>query len=92
LESSQSDPEFNRLQQIYSESPENLKNRYDLANRAFELQKYELGLELLLSVVEEDKDWEEQLAVERLKEMFGEIGNSNPLVLKARKELSFLLF
>ena len=86
------DPEFEKLQQIYTENPENLQNCFDLAQKAAELQKYELSLELLLSIIETEKDWNDGQAVNRIKELFTEIGNGSPIVLKARKELSFLLF
>lgn len=86
------DPEFLKLQQKWQKDPLNLQTSFDLANKSAELQKYELAIELLLSIIEEDKSWQSGQAVERIKELFNEIGNGNPLVLKARKQLSFLLF
>lgn len=92
LQTSENDPEFLKLQQAWQEDPSNLENCFMLAEKAAELQKYELSVELLLSIIESDKKWQEGQAVDRIKQLFIEIGNGNPIVHKARKELSFLLY
>ena len=91
LNSSEQDPEFLRLGKLWKERPEDLQHCYDLANRAAQLQKYELALELLLSIISKDKNWKEGSAVNRMKSLFDEIGPGKPYVLKTRKEMSFWL-
>ena len=91
LRASGEDPEFAKLSRLWKENPENFEQCLQLANRAAELQKYELALELLLSIISKDKNWSDGAAVARIKSLFEEIGPGKPYVLKARKELSFWL-
>lgn len=91
LKASDEDPELQRLSELWKHHPENLQYCYDLANRAAQLQKYELALELLLAIISKDKSWQQGIAIARIKSLFNEIGPGKPYVLKARKELSFWL-
>ena len=88
----ENDPVFVEMKQKWERNPEDLQVSYDLACKAAELLKYELAIQLLLSIVETDKNWQNNQAVEKIKSLFNEIGNSSSIVLKARKELNFLLY
>lgn len=84
------DPEFDRLKSEFGAEPDNLDICYKLAIRSKELEKYELCIELLLKILEQDKNFGD--ALEEIKDVFVVLGSSNELVKRSRKELSMILY
>lgn len=86
----QHDPEFDKLKLAHKENPNDLENSFNLACKAADLSKYELAFQMLLEIIEKDKTWNNNKAVEKIVELFGKCQSSTQ-VLKYRKQLSFLL-
>jgi putative thioredoxin len=72
--------------------PDDLQNRYELANAYIGEAQYDKAADQLLSMIAIDREWNEGAARARLLEMFAMIGLEDPWVAATRRRLSAILF
>jgi putative thioredoxin len=72
--------------------PDNLQNRFELANAYIGAAQYNDAAEQLLAMIAADREWNEGAARTRLLEMFTMIGLEDPWVAATRRRLSAILF
>ncbi len=80
------------LQQRVAANPGDLQARYDLAVALFGAGQAEQSIEELLTLIERDKNWNEEAARKELLKVFNSLGLTNPLTVDARRRLSSILF
>ena len=72
--------------------PENMDLRFKLANSYLSLNEIEKGFGELLTLFEQDPNWNEEAAKKKLLEFFDLLGFNDPNVIEARKKLSSMMF
>ena len=72
--------------------PENMDLRFKLANSYLSLNEIEKGFSELLTLFEQDPNWNEEAAKKKLLEFFDLLGFNDPNVIEARKKLSSMMF
>ena len=72
--------------------PANLQARQDLALALFAIGEQAEAMEQLLQSIRVDRDWNEGAARTQLLEFFKTLGPANPDVMRARRQLSTMLF
>jgi putative thioredoxin len=72
--------------------PANHQARFDLANALMAAGDRDGAADALLTIIAEDRDWDEGAARTRLLEIFGMIGLEDPWVAATRRKLSAILF
>jgi len=72
--------------------PANLQARQDLALALFAMGNEAGAMQHLLESIRTDRDWNEGAARTQLLEFFKTLGSANPDVMKARRQLSTMLF
>ena len=65
---------------------------YNLAEKYFEFERYEDGMNLLIKIASKDKAWEEQKAIKKLKQIFDQLGHSHNLVKDSKRRLARVLY
>lgn len=69
-----------------------LNDYFDLSLVCFSKMDFQKSFDTLLSLIKEDKEWENGKAKERLIVFLNILGNDHPLTKETRKKLSSLLF
>ena len=72
--------------------PSDLPSRFKLAQIQNDAGKFTEAIESLLQILAIERNWNERQAYKLLMEIFGKVGSSNEIVIKARKKLSKILF
>jgi putative thioredoxin len=72
--------------------PANLQARQDLALALFAIGEQAEAMEQLLQSIRVDRDWNEGAARTQMLEFFKTLGPANPDVMRARRQLSTMLF
>ena len=84
--------DYGQLEANIAANPQDLQSRYDLAIALFADGEQVNAMAQMLTLIEMDRSWKEDLAKEQLLKMFEARGVMDPDVLKARRKLSSLLF
>ena len=72
--------------------PENHQARLDLASAQIGAGAIEEGIDGLLAMIEQDREWNEEAARKKLLTVFDALGPTDPATVKARRRLSAILF
>lgn len=80
------------LEQQVKENPDDQQVKIELAAAQYAGGQRQEALNMLLQSIEEDREADDQAARKELLKLFDAIGPADPLVLKARRRLSSLLF
>jgi len=80
------------LQNTVEKNPEDHQARFDLANAQFASGDKEAAMNNLLTIIEKNREWNEEEARKQLLKYFEALGHTDPLTLQMRKKLSSLLF
>ena len=91
----ESNPNSGDLEDIEAKvavEPENLDARFELAGALLAAGSMENAIDQLLTIIEKDRDWNEEAARKKLLTVFDALGAVNPLTLRARRRLSSILF
>ena len=87
------DPEeLASLRQAAAANPDDHAARFALANALMAAGDRDGAADLLLTIIEAERDWNEGAARTRLLEIFGMIGLEDPWVSATRRKLSAILF
>jgi len=73
-------------------NPGDLSARFDLAGALVAAGDMEAAVEELLTIVERDRQWNEDAARKKLVTIFDALGGAHPLTARARRRLSSILF
>jgi putative thioredoxin len=73
-------------------NPDDLAARFDLAVAFISAGDMEAAVEELLTLVEKDRQWNEEAARCKLVTIFNALGGGHPLTMRARRRLSSILF
>ncbi len=74
------------------ENPDDHQARFDLAQALYAAGKVEGAVEELLDLFRRDRDWNDGAAKAQLFTIFGALKPTDPIVLKARRKLSSMIF
>ena len=74
------------------ENPSDLQARFDYAVSLFAAGESEKAVDMLISVIRDDREWNGDAARQQLFKIFTALGNSNPVTVAGRRKLSSLLF
>ncbi|MEM9899685.1 MAG: tetratricopeptide repeat protein, partial [Pseudomonadota bacterium] len=66
--------------------------RFDYAEALLSMGRNQEGVDTLLAIISEDKDWNDGQAREKLLQVFDALGPTHELTLKGRRRLSSVLF
>lgn len=80
------------LEEKLLNTPKDHQARFDLALQYLAAGRLENGIDALLTLTRQDRDWQEKKARSFLLEIFGALGHAHPLTLSGRRKLSALLF
>ena len=72
--------------------PENHQARLDLASAQIGAGAIEEGIDGLLAMIEQDREWNEEAARKKLLTVFDALGPTDPTTIKGRRRLSAILF
>jgi putative thioredoxin len=86
------DSEVNALTAKLASDPDDLQNRYELANAYIGAGQYNDAADQLLAMIAMDRQWNDNAARTRLLELFEMIGLEDPWVAATRRRLSAILF
>ena len=89
---SKSPDELDGLKHDYAAKPEAHDKGYELANALFAAGERDKAAEILLSIIAQDRDWNEGAARSRLLEIFELVGLTDPWTAQNRRKLSAVLF
>ena len=84
--------ELAALKAAVAANPADQAPRFDLANGLMAAGDRDGAAELLLTMIADDREWDDQAARSRLLEIFGMIGLEDPWVAATRRKLSAVLF
>ncbi len=84
--------DLSALEQKAEQNPDDQQAKIDLAAAQYASGKRQEALDTLLTSIEQDREWNDEAARKELLKLFDAIGPADPLVLKARRRLSSLLF
>ena len=84
--------ELAALKAAVAANPADQAPRFDLANGLMAAGDRDGAAELLLTMIADDREWNDQAARSRLLEIFGMIGLEDPWVAATRRKLSAVLF
>ena len=80
-----------QLEAILNSQPEDNEARYQLANLYIANGKYELGMDLLLDIMQRDLNFKDGIVKQTLFKVFDMLGGSGPLINRYRSKLYNLL-
>ena len=80
------------LEQKLLKNPNDLPARFDLARQYLAAGQLEKGIDALITLIRQNRDWQEKKARTLLLEIFEAMGNAHPLTLSGRRKLSAVLF
>ena len=72
--------------------PNDLAARYELAEAFIASSEMEAAIDELLTIVERDRQWNEEAARKKLVTIFDALGGAHPLTARGRRRLSSILF
>lgn len=75
-----------------ADNPQDHDARYELAQAEFATGDQDAAVNNLLHIIEQEREWNDGAAREKLLQLFDSIGADSPFVLKARRRLSSILF
>ena len=81
-----------RLLQGVEANPADFDGRYELAEALVANGDMDQGMDQLLAIIEQDKDWNEGAARQKMLTVFEALGPTHPSTLKGRRRLSSILF
>jgi putative thioredoxin len=81
-----------KLTQAIERNPADLQARFDLALALNAKNDREGALDQLLEIIRRDRTWNDQAARKQLVECFDAWGPADPMSVKGRQRLSFILF
>ena len=81
-----------KLRTSLAQNGKDHQTRFDLALVLHAAQKSEEALDHLLTIIEQDKNWNNGIARDQLLQLFESYGQTSPLTVKARRRLSSILF
>ena len=84
--------DMEELKSSVRDEPNNKEKRFELAEKYLESNETEFGFDQLLIIYEQDPKWNEEAAKKKLLEYFDLLGFNDPNVIKARKQLSTIMF
>lgn len=84
--------DLDKLQKAYEKKPDDHQACIDLAVAQFGSGAEEEAIDLLLSAIAKDPNWEDGKARAELLKLFEALGNTHALTVQGRKKLSRLLF
>ncbi|MDB2682799.1 co-chaperone YbbN [Alphaproteobacteria bacterium] len=73
-------------------NPDDHQTRLDLANAQFTAGNKQSAIDHILTIIEKDREWEDEAARKQLLKYFEALGHGDPLTIATRKKLSTLLF
>ena len=82
----------NKLRVHIDENSHDLKACFELADLLYSLGDVEDAIDKLLFIVSSNKDWENGRARKRLLAILDELGENDPTVIRARYQLTSILF
>lgn len=91
-EEAQGLPPLEAIEAQAAASPDDLQVRYDLARALVAQGRGEEAIDTLISLISQDKDWNDGAAKTKLFQFFDVFGPANPLTIRGRRKLSSLLF
>lgn len=72
--------------------PTNFEVLFDLALAYYHHQKHDQAIDCLITIIQKNREWQEDKARQQLFTFFEALGPSHPETLKGRRKLSTLLF
>lgn len=85
-------PSPDDLEEKVAANPDDLQLRFDYAVSLFVASQPEKAIDLLISIIKQDREWNGDAARQQLFKFFTALGNSNPVTVAGRRKLSSLLF
>lgn len=85
-------PSPETLAKKVEENPSDLQARFDYAVSLFAAEENEKAVDLLVSIIKDEREWNNDAARQQLFKIFTALGNSNPVTVTGRRKLSSLLF
>lgn len=85
-------PDPQTLQKKLDANPSDLETRYSLARALLGQGQMEEAVEHLLTIIEQDRTWNEEAARKKLLQVFDALGPKDPLTQAGRRRLSGMLF
>lgn len=79
------------LEQKIKDNPDDLDSLYQLSNVHIASGNYETAIEMLLTIMQKDRSFNEDTGRKGLIDIFDMLGNDNPLVQKYRRKMFTLL-
>ena len=80
------------LQAAVDGAPEDLEKRFALANGLLGAGAMEEAMDMLLAIIERDREWNDAAAREKLLTVFEALGHAHPATMRGRRRLSSILF
>ena len=80
------------LQNTVQNEPNNIEAKFDLSIALNANSNREGALDILLEILERDKNWNDEAARVQLVKFFNAWGASDPLTIQGRRRLSSILF
>ncbi|MGB0718201.1 MAG: tetratricopeptide repeat protein [Alphaproteobacteria bacterium] len=85
-------PSISELEFELKNKPDNSQVKFDLSRALAAQGRAEEAIEMLISVLKHDREWNDGAAKLKLFQFFDVFGPSNPLTIRGRRKLSSLLF
>jgi putative thioredoxin len=86
------DGEFEKLSQAVAANPKDLEARFDLANALAGSGDLGGAMDHLLTMIEQDRAWNEEAARKQLVKIFEAAGHTSDITKSGRRRLSAILF
>jgi putative thioredoxin len=86
------DSALQALEKAAQAAPDDMQAQFDYAEALMGAKDMERASDILLTLIEKDREWEDGKAKEKLLTLFEALGPKDPLTLKVRRRLSSILF
>lgn len=80
------------LEQALQENPKDHQARFDYAVTLYGQNNAEAAIDQLLTIIEQDRGWNDDAARKQLLKIFEALGHSDPVTMEGRSRLSTILF
>jgi putative thioredoxin len=80
------------LEQKLQKNPKDFQAGFDLALQHLAAGQLEKGVDALINLIRQNREWQDKQARTFLLEIFEALGNAHPLTLSGRRKLSAVLF
>ncbi len=80
------------LKEKVEANPDDLDARFELAGAYLSAGSMEPAIDELLAVIARDRDWNDEAARKKLLTVFEALGVAHPAAIRARRQLSSILF